>query len=68
VKLLLNRGVKPLSDTGGTSVRAEKNPKREYSAPKLTVIGSLHELTMTPKIGMKTDGMFLFNPIVNASP
>jgi hypothetical protein len=46
----------------------KKNPKREYSAPKLTVIGSLHELTMTPKIGLKTDGMFLFNPIVNASP
>ena len=39
-----------------------------YSPPKLIVLGSLHELTMAGKIGMKTDGVFLYAPIVNASP
>jgi hypothetical protein len=39
-----------------------------YVAPKLTVIGSLAEVTLQSKIGLQTDGVFLFNKIVNASP
>lgn len=42
--------------------------KPTYTAPKLTAIGSLHEVTQQSKIGLQSDGVFLVNKIVNVSP
>jgi hypothetical protein len=37
------------------------NAKQPYTAPKVVVIGKIHELTLTPKVGSSADGTFTFN-------
>lgn len=46
-----------------------KTPAKPYEPPALTVVGTLHDLTQTSKIGMKSDGVFLSpERISNTSP
>ncbi len=43
-------------------------PPPHYTAPKLTVIGSLHEVTLAPKASGPSDGVFFSGGLTNTSP
>ena len=45
----------PLVTMGGEPVRGTENKKREYHAPAVVVLGSLHQLTLHLKTGHVCD-------------